>query len=624
MMPKPTSPSDIAREVLRIFAARRIPPTPSNFRQLYSEVSGQKDDPNIYFSPVAKKMAQRLPRDTAEKKHLLTELEKALAADDMLSAQTLLFSYIDILRPDTKLKWNTLIGSLLKYWEWHQSGWTTAKKRDALDRVLASTDTETLFTRLQHLVDAWANAPQDTPVIHPAVSQTASPDTATDHADRRSATPVQFKVLDNTEAQQLIDTLRSILLGVLDNVVPALLGSLPEQPDLFSETLQFAEQITSSDSIGELEKIAVQLRQFAYKLELKIGDHTEVETGIINLFTLLIENIEEIVVDSQWLHGQVDILRELLLNAPGPRQISDAEARLKELIYKQSQVKYNLSEAQLTLKTMLSTFVDQLAQFAEQTGSYHDRISEKAQKICSVQHIEEITPLLNEVIQDTKDIQATALNSHNELQNARQRVTEAETQIQQLRRELEEASRLIRHDQLTGSLNRRGLEEIFARECARAERRQTPLCLALLDVDNFKALNDTFGHQAGDEALIYLVRNIRQHLRPEDFVARTGGEEFVLLMPEIRLQEACALLVCLQRELTKTCFLTNEQRILVTFSAGASLWKHGEILTTLMNRADKAMYTAKQQGKNKVVPSADDSPVKEPAIDHSDTTKQNL
>jgi diguanylate cyclase (GGDEF)-like protein len=138
---------------------------------------------------------------------------------------------------------------------------------------------------------------------------------------------------------------------------------------------------------------------------------------------------------------------------------------------------------------------------------------------------------------------------------------------------------MVRHDQLTGALNRKGLEETLDRELARAQRRQTPICLALLDVDNFKRLNDTYGHQTGDDALIHLARVIRETMRPHDTLARYGGEEFLIILPDTSIDDAMTALTRLQRELTKRFFLHNNEKLLITFSAGVTAFREGEPAT---------------------------------------------
>ena len=159
----------------------------------------------------------------------------------------------------------------------------------------------------------------------------------------------------------------------------------------------------------------------------------------------------------------------------------------------------------------------------------------------------------------------------------------------------------MRHDQLTRTLNRRGLEEAFEHEFARAQRRRSPLCVGLLDIDNFKKLNDTLGHDAGDAALIHLATVIRETLRPQDTLARFGGEEFVILLPDTPLDNAVTALVRLQRELTRRFFLHDNEKLLITFSAGVTELQEGDTQASITKRADEAMYTAKKTGKNRVV-----------------------
>jgi diguanylate cyclase len=123
--------------------------------------------------------------------------------------------------------------------------------------------------------------------------------------------------------------------------------------------------------------------------------------------------------------------------------------------------------------------------------------------------------------------------------------------------------------------------------------------VALMDVDNFKKLNDSLGHAAGDVALKSLAAAVRERLRPVDHLARFGGEEFVVLMPGTALDEAQQALSRLQRSLTASLFMHEGQDVFVTFSAGVTAWRDGETLDTTLARADEAMYEAKRTGKNR-------------------------
>jgi len=601
-MPNPTNPSEITREVLRLFAARRLQPTPDNFRALYHEIAGTDNEGDRFPTRYIRAVAERLPRDTAEQNRLARQLDQALVEDDVETAEQSLFAQLDSLKKDEVPAWNTLIGKLLRQWEGRQLGWTTARKRESLERVLTSNDAATLYTRLQGLVRAWNQAPSD-----PEAS-THNNDAAADEAtpagsislDTKTQQPAggQVTFVAPGDAGDVIASLREILLLAFETVIPA---TLADEPELKREAAALAASVKSAASADQLRTIGKQLRKFAYRLERSAGDTAEVRAGLLNLLRLLLENIEEIVIDDDWLHGQIEVLRDIVNKPANVRLIDDAERRLKEVIYKQSQLKHNLVNAQNHLRKMLAGFVDQLASFSERTSTYHDQIAANASKIAAARDITEIEPLLNEVMRDTRIIQEEARRSRDELHAARDQARLAEQQIAQLQHDLDEASRLMRHDQLTGVLNRRGLEDTFEKEAARAIRRDCPLCIGLLDIDNFKRLNDTFGHQTGDDALVHLANIIRENLRPTDSVSRIGGEEFVILYPDSDLEQSTAALIRLQRELTRNFFLADERKVLITFSAGVSPWAAGEPLDAVIKRADAAMYEAKQTGKNKVI-----------------------
>ena len=157
-------------------------------------------------------------------------------------------------------------------------------------------------------------------------------------------------------------------------------------------------------------------------------------------------------------------------------------------------------------------------------------------------------------------------------------------------------------DGLTGIPNRRRLDEALDMEWKRGLRAGTPLALAMADVDCFKAYNDHYGHGAGDECLKAVARALSSSLsRPADMMARYGGEEFVILMPDTPLAPSIEIMVRLQRELTKTFFMSGKENILITFSAGVAQLGKDETGIEAINRADQAMYLAKRAGKNRVM-----------------------
>lgn len=587
-----SNPSELARETLKTLALRKIPPTPGNYARIYAEIGGvaaqEGNDAEKVLCSIADRLAS-IPKSASAG----IALKKAIVADDWQQC----LKEIDKALPRTAgsepvNSWSGLIRDLLRQLETQHKGLTIARKKEGLETVLArfAANPEALFEKINGLVRSWsAGSPAaagaieagDIPAGSAAVPATAKPSAAQSAAASASSNETLLQL-----AELLAQTLESILSA---------------QPELTEEVQTLARQVRGIKTHEQVTALAKQLRQFWIKVELRGGDKARIHEGLVRLLRLLVENIGEMVEDEEWLHGQIAILQEIIANPIDRQAIADAERSLRDAIIKQGMLKQSLTEAKTTLKSLMTTFIDRLGEITESTGEYHQKIEGYSKKIGKSNNLVELSHLLDDIMQDTRIIQASALRSHDELVDTRKQVQEAETRIRELEQELAQASELVHEDQLTGTLNRRGLDEAFEREATRADRNRSPLCVALLDIDNFKYLNDTMGHHAGDQALLHLSNVIKDALRPSDSVARYGGEEFIIVLPDIGLEEATATIERLQRELTKKFFLHENERILVTFSAGVALRTPQEPQEDIIRRADKAMYKAKKAGKNRVI-----------------------
>ena len=391
---------------------------------------------------------------------------------------------------------------------------------------------------------------------------------------------------------------RDLLSRTLTFAVASLLDGLPALAGE-AESLGAAVKLAHGDAA--LGEIATRLKQLCYQIDIKGGDVAEQQELLLRLFKLLLENVSGLLDDDSWLRGQIDAVQALISGPMDQRALEDATRSLKDVIYKQSQLKHSLADVKFTVKNMMMTFIDRLGSVAASTGDFHEKIGGFSEKISRADNIGDLNVVLADVLRETRLVQAEALTSRDRMIAARQEVQEAEQKIHSLEEALRNMSELVREDQLTGSLNRRGLDDVFERETARADRRGTPLCLAMLDLDDFKRLNDTYGHHAGDAALQHLVRIVKETLRSMDVIARFGGEEFLILLPETSVEAAAQTMTRLQRELTKHFFMHDNNKLLITFSAGVALRIPNEEQAALVARADQAMYKAKKAGKNRVV-----------------------
>jgi diguanylate cyclase len=238
---------------------------------------------------------------------------------------------------------------------------------------------------------------------------------------------------------------------------------------------------------------------------------------------------------------------------------------------------------------------------SDATGGYHKKIESYMEEINSTENFTKLSHVVKGLLSDTRGMSTDILRAREELVDTRRRVRAQDSKIHELETELVRVSELVRTDPLTAALNRRGFEEAYAVELARAERSATKLCVALIDLDDFKRLNDANGHQAGDDALVHLVAVIKEMTRPTDAVGRYGGEEFVILFPDTELAGAAHVTTRIQRSLTKRFFLHNNERLFISFSAGVAEVDHNLGLAEALERADKAVYEAKAAGKNRVI-----------------------
>ncbi|MFA6309916.1 MAG: diguanylate cyclase [Sterolibacterium sp.] len=172
-------------------------------------------------------------------------------------------------------------------------------------------------------------------------------------------------------------------------------------------------------------------------------------------------------------------------------------------------------------------------------------------------------------------------------------------EIQQLHRQLQEQAM---RDSLTGLYNRRYLDETLERELARAKREAYPLSLMMIDLDHFKKVNDTYGHQAGDEVLKFFSGLLSESARAEDILCRYGGEEFLLLLPKMPLEVARERAEKWRADFEAQTVVVGEYRIRTTLSVGIAAYPdHGTTPDQLTQSADLALYLAKKDGRNRVV-----------------------
>ena len=184
------------------------------------------------------------------------------------------------------------------------------------------------------------------------------------------------------------------------------------------------------------------------------------------------------------------------------------------------------------------------------------------------------------------------------LQGLAERIAQMEQQAQGYREHLEEQRQKALIDPLTGLPNRAAWGERLQYEVEHWQIHGNPLLIAMLDLDHFKRINDGYGHLAGDKVLKIIAAQLRRHLRPVDFIARFGGEEFVLLMADTPLPTGLQLVDKLRTAIEACPFHFKGEPVTITLSIGVSAFRAGDRSDQVLKRADEALYRAKHRGRN--------------------------
>jgi diguanylate cyclase len=318
------------------------------------------------------------------------------------------------------------------------------------------------------------------------------------------------------------------------------------------------------------------------------------------LVRALTEGLTELAEEQSWARGQADALRANLEGqALSVRSVRAAADMLTQTRRHQERLRGERDRARGALKALVQSLSSELDALGGQTGRFSDELVRCTEDLEHADSREQMTSVLHQMLTASRNVQSEVAEASVRIAANREHAEALNQRVHELEGELKRLSEEVSTDALTQVANRRGLAQAFEVESARSQREGTPLGVGLIDIDNFKKLNDSLGHAAGDAALKALATQVRAALRPMDHVARFGGEEFVVLLPATAIDQAQEVLTRVQRGMSMSLFMHENREVFVTFSAGVTVWRVGEPLGTALERADAALYEAKRTGKNR-------------------------
>ena len=238
-------------------------------------------------------------------------------------------------------------------------------------------------------------------------------------------------------------------------------------------------------------------------------------------------------------------------------------------------------------------------------GSGSKNVLDIKEKIASINvdgnALESLVTLQNELIHAATSIEKEMNNVTSKLENGKTKVQELEEKVKTLEAELSRTKTESMRDHLTGLLTRRAFSEEVKRIESAYERIKTQYAIIFFDLDHFKKLNDTYGHECGDVVLSTFGKILNKSVREHDIVGRYGGEEFVAIIHFNLNRELLQFLKRIKTIVTENSFLYKEKKIKVTFSAGVAIRSSFDTYENTLQKADMLLYQAKENGRNKII-----------------------
>ena len=534
---EPASSAQIAKATLTRLAQQRLEPTPENYARAWLEVGG--------MPPRGRPPAAAAP-----------------------------------LLDDTQ-HWARLIDQLLRGLEQGSGQWSVARRQDSARQVLAGSGSQgqRLRERLTQLVGVWH---QDGSAETPAEQRG---DGADADADAARAWP--------DVASSLEQTLR-VALPAGDASAAGLARELAAQAQRWRG--EGAARVDGGLA-AEIEATCVEARRVFVQRH-----HLVDELG--KLVHALADGLTDLAEDESWARGQADAMRaNLSLESQGEglsvRGVRAAADMLTQTRLQQQRLRGERDRARGALRALVESLSSELHALGGQTGRFSEELVRCTDDLEQADSREQMSSVLHQMLTASRSVQTEVADASARIGASRVQADALNTRVRELEGELQRLSEEVSTDALTQVANRRGLTQAFDVESARCLRDGSALAIGLIDIDNFKKLNDSLGHGAGDVALKTLAAQVRAALRPMDHVARFGGEEFVVLLPATPAVAAQEALTRMQRGLSMSLFMHEGREVFVTFSAGVTVWQAGEPLGSALERADSALYEAKRSGKNR-------------------------
>jgi len=321
---------------------------------------------------------------------------------------------------------------------------------------------------------------------------------------------------------------------------------------------------------------------------------TEFTARIARLLLSFISGLSQSLPAEDSLHKQLNamaaVIRKEVRISPATELDKDVEDYFGRLILDQ---KFIDGEKDI-VKTMVLEAVETIRAMMESSGNFDVSIGDFTEKIQAAETIQEILKVKDYLVIEMQKVREHSHTLHDELEKHR-------TATETLSKKLEESEARALVDALTNVLNRNAYNLKIGELVHEYKRYKEEWALLVLDIDHFKKFNDTYGHKTGDKVLKSVAATVSNSIRVSDHIFRYGGEEFVVILSRINKETTKTLSEKIRREVERDYFVDGDNELKVTMSIGAAIITPEDTEASLFERADKALYQAKQNGRNQTL-----------------------
>ncbi len=320
---------------------------------------------------------------------------------------------------------------------------------------------------------------------------------------------------------------------------------------------------------------------------------SEFQERISRLLLVCIDGMKGLLTREDALYSTLNKLGEVVKKATRPKPVTGIGKDIEDY-YTRLKLETSFQETKNeTVKQIVVNLSATLKEMVSASGDFDASMQKSIEKIQAAGDIQDILALKDAIVGEINRVRAGSQSLKKELEQFRK-----STQTLSSRLEQTEAKALV--DTLTNVLNRNAYNLKITQMIVEFARMKDTFCLFVVDIDKFKQFNDTYGHKSGDLVLRTVASAIQSNLRASDLVFRYGGEEFVVLLQGVHLDQAKRLGEKIRASVEKEYFVDKENKIRVTVSIGVAQVMEGDTEQSLFERADQAMYAAKKKGRNRV------------------------